>query len=183
VVTHVLNLAVILLLAVMLLLPRPDAKVKPALEMGAENRTQVVELQTRLLAAPEDTEAALRLSDIFLDERHPDWALAVLQPAVEAHPNDHRLHWRRSLALAEHFAPAGAHQAATRALALCQTGSARPCGDATLARLQILESTLARVKDIDMRQDPNTAKKRLIEAMHPTYLRKPRKKAAADAGS
>src|SRR5687767_1862141 len=99
-------------------MPRPDAKVKPAFVLDDGQRTRAAELQMRLLGSPGDGTAALELADIFMDARHPDWALAVLGPPVEANPADHRLHWRRSLAYAEHFEAAPAYRSVERALAL-----------------------------------------------------------------
>ncbi len=171
-ITRVLDLAVVLLLAVVVLMPRPDAQVKPALVVSPAERDRVAELQARLAAAPADPQWALELADIFLDARRPDWALATLQPAVLAQPHDHRLHFRRSLALADHFEAAPAYQSAARALALCRSGSAVSCGEGERTRLELLESTLARVKDIDMREDPNTARERIIRALRPAYVPK-----------
>ena len=101
--TRVLDLAVLLLLGVVIILPRPDVMAKPALAIDESERDRVAELQTRLVQAPGDAEAALGLADIFLDARRPDWALSTLSDAILAHPADHRLAMRRSLALADHF--------------------------------------------------------------------------------
>jgi hypothetical protein len=174
--TRVLDLAVLLLLGVAVLMPRPDVKVTPALALDGAGRDRVAELQTLLLRTPGDVPATLELADLFLDARHPEWALATVSPALDAHPTDHRLVLRRSLALADHFEGAPAYVAAQRALALCQSGSAAPCGEGERARLELLESTLRRVKDIDMRKDPNTAKEEILKGLRPTYL--PRKKPA-----
>jgi hypothetical protein len=180
--TRVLDLAILLLLAVAIVMPRPDVYVKPALAIDESERDRVAELQTRLVQAPGDAEAALGLADIFLDARHADWALASLSDAIDAHPTDHRLAMRRSLALADHFEARPAFQAASRALALCRGGSSVPCGDGEQARLELLVSTLDRVKDIDMRQNPNAAKEQILKALRPTYIpKKPAKKTPAPA--
>jgi hypothetical protein len=175
--TRVLDLAILLLLAVAIVLPRPDVVVKPALVIDESERDRVADLQTRLLQSPGDAEAALGLADTFLDAHHPDWALASLSDALEAHPADHRLAMRRSLALADHFEARPAFQAASRALALCRGGSSVPCGDDELARLELLVSTLDRVKDIDMRHNPNAAKEQILKGLRPTFIpKKPAKK-------
>jgi hypothetical protein len=180
--TRVLDLAILLLLAVAIVMPRPDVYVKPALAIDESERDRVAELQTRLVQAPGDAEAALGLADIFLDARHADWALASLSDAIDAHPTDHRLAMRRSLALADHFEARPAFQAASRALALCRGGSSVPCGDGEQARLELLVSTLDRVKDIDMRLNPNAAKEQILKALRPTYIpKKPAKKTPAPA--
>jgi hypothetical protein len=172
--TRVLDLTILLLLGVAIILPRPDVMAKPALAVDDSERDRVAELQTRLLQSPGDAEAALGLADIFLDARRPDWALATLADAGEAHPTDHRIALRRALALADHFEARLAFESASRAQALCRGGSSVPCGDGELARLDLLVSTLDRVKNIDMRQNPNAAKEQILKALRPTYI--PKKK-------
>lgn len=179
---RVLDLAILLLLAVAVLLPRPDVKVKPALTLPEDQRDRVAELQTRLLAAPGDLPLSLELADIFIDARRPDWALATLADALDAHPQDHRLHFRRSLAMADHFEAAPAFYAVERALALCQTGSTAPCGESERARLELLRGTLERIRHIDMRKNPNAAKVEILQALRPATLARPRPK-KPDAGA
>jgi hypothetical protein len=176
VLTRVLDIAVVLLLAAIVVLPRPDVQIQPALKVEAGDRDRVAELQTTLLATPDAPAPALELADIFLDARHPDWALAALAAPLAAHPDDHRLLSRRSLALADFFEARAAYQAASRALALCRSGSAAPCGEGERTRLELLVATLDRVKDLDMRTDPNTAKDRIIKALRPTYVPQSRHK-------
>jgi hypothetical protein len=187
VVTRALDLAVLLLLAVAILMPRPDVKVKPALALEQTDRDRVAELQAQLLARPDDSATALELADLFMGAHRPDWALAAVSPALEGHPNDHRLHLRRSLALAEHYEARPAYTSMARALSLCESGSEAKCTDGEYSRLSFLEGTLRRVKDIDMRKNPNAAKEELLKALRPAYLprkRTPRAKApaASDAG-
>jgi hypothetical protein len=168
--TRVLDLAVLLLVAVAVLLPRPDVVVQPGLKLDVERRERVAELEAALGADPGEAERSLELSDLFMDGRRPDWALAAVTRALERQPHDHRLHGRRSMALAEHFEAAPAFVAAEKALALCESGSSAKCGEQERARLAFLRDTLGRVKDLDMRQDPNTAKERLLRAMKPAYI-------------
>ncbi len=178
-ITRVLDLAVLLLLAVAILLPRPDARVKSALALDEEARGRVAELQARLLGEPGDVAAAMELSDLFMDGRRPDWALAALAPVLGRYPSDHRLHGRRALALADHYEVALAYPAALTALALCEAGSSVPCGEAERSRLTLLRDTLVTIKGLDARRDPNTAKERILHALKPTYLPPPRAPAAA----
>lgn len=165
--TRILDLAVFALVAVAILLPRPDVKVQVGLDLPASQRVEVAELQTQLSTTPGATDPTLRLSSLLLDGGRPEWALAALAPALAAHPDDHRLHMRRSLALAEHFDAKRAYLAAERALALCENGSSHPCGEPDRVRLGLLASTLERVKDIDMRDNPNAARIRILEALRP----------------
>jgi hypothetical protein len=170
--TRVLDLAVLLLLGVAIVMPRPDVNVRPALAVDSTERDRVAELQTKLLQRPDDVDSALALADIFLDTQHPDWALAALSAPIETHERDHRLFSRRSLALAQHFEARAAFDAGSHALALCRAGSSVPCGDGEEARLELLVSTLDRIKNIDMRQNPNAAKEQILMALRPAYIPK-----------
>jgi hypothetical protein len=171
-ITRVLDLTVLLLCAVAVLLPRPDVTVQPGLMLDAEHRERVAALEQELEAAPDDLAATLELADLLLDARRPEWALAVATGALAHAPADHRLYARRSLALADYWDAGGAFVAADRALALCQAGSSAPCGEAERGRLQLLRDTLDRVKNVDMRNDPNTAKERILRGLHPVYMYK-----------
>jgi hypothetical protein len=165
-------LAILLLLAAAILIPRPDVKVKPALPPDPAVRQRVAELQTQLVATRGDVAAALELADIFMDLRHPDWALASLEGALDAHPDDYRVHHLASLALVDHFEAGHAYAEAQKALALCESGSSAACGEAERSRLDILKSTLERIKNMDMRRDPNSAKEQLIKGLRLTYIPK-----------
>ena len=171
-VTRVLDLAILLLLAAAILMPRPDVKIKPALPPDAAMRQRVAELQTQLLATPGNAAAALELADVFMDLRHPDWALASLAGALDGHPDDHRLHHLASLALADHFEPGYAYAEAQKALTLCESGSSVACGEAERGRLDLLKSALERIKNMDMRRNPNSAKEALIKGLRLTFIPK-----------
>jgi hypothetical protein len=181
--TRVLDLAVLLLLGVAIVMPRPDVNVRPALAVDAADRDRVAELQTRLLQTPDDADAALALADIFLDAQHADWALSTLATPLDAHPRDHRLLSRRSLALAQHYEPHPAWEAAKKALALCEKGSAAPCGEGEHDRLELLVSTLDRIKHLDVRANPNATKERLLMALRPAYIPKKPSKSPVKPGN
>jgi hypothetical protein len=156
-VTRVLDLAVLFLLAVAILMPRPDVKVKMAVAENSPARQRIAELQAQLTAKPDDSAAALELAGILMDVGHPDWALPSLDSALAAHPDDHRLHLARSLAFVDDFEAGYAYGEAKRALALCESGSIVPCDEAERGRMVILLGTLDRIKNLDMRRDPNSA--------------------------
>src|SRR5215216_3199253 len=101
--SRVLDLVALALVAVAVLLPRPDVTVQPGLKLDPERRERVAELEAALAADPGDAELSLELSDLFMDARRPDWALATVTRALDRQPHDHRLFGRRSMALAEHF--------------------------------------------------------------------------------
>ena len=52
-VTRILDLIVIILLATVILMPRPDASVKPGLTVDPERRGGVAELQSMLIGKPD----------------------------------------------------------------------------------------------------------------------------------
>jgi hypothetical protein len=165
---------VLVLLAVAILMPRPDVKVKPALPENSPARQRIAELQAQTMADPSDTTAALDLAGVFMDIGHPEWALASLDAVLAAHPDDHRIHLARSLAFVDHFEAGYAFGEAMRALTLCETGSIAPCDEAEHGRMVILKSTLDRIKNMDMRRDPNSAKDQIIKGLRSTFIPKPR---------
>ena len=81
-VTRILDLIVIILLATVVLMPRPDASVKPALALDPERRARVAELQSILIGRPDAVDASVELANIFLDGHRPDWALATVSAAA-----------------------------------------------------------------------------------------------------
>jgi hypothetical protein len=174
-VTRILDLIVIVLLAVVLLMPRPDVTVKAALRLPPESRERVAELQARMVAHPDAEAPAIELANIYLDGHRPDWALATIGSVLPAHEDDFRLHHVRAIAYADRFESAPAFEAASRALALCERTDpdATPaCSEADRGRLNLLKSTLESVAGIDMRTDPALAKERIMQRLHPTYLPK-----------
>lgn len=180
-VTRVLDLAVLVLLAVAILMPRPDVKVKPALPETSPARLRVAELQAQLVGSPGDSAAALELAGIFMDVAHPEWALATLDSALAAHPDDHRLHLARSLAFVDHFEAGYAYAEASKAITLCESGSAVPCDDAEHGRMVILKGTLERIKHMDMRRDPNSAKEQILRGLRSTFVPRPKSTTAKPA--
>ncbi len=177
--SRVLDIAVLGLCAVVVLLPRPDVRVQPGLRLDPEGRLRVAELEATLLADPGQPAASLELSDLFLDARRPDWALATATRAIDRAGQDHRLHTRRALALADHFEAGPAYLAADRALALCRAGSSTPCSETERTRLELLHHTLERVRDLDMREHPNAARERIMKALRPAYIPRPKTPAPA----
>jgi hypothetical protein len=174
VVTRALDLAILVLLAVAILMPRPDVKVKPTLPENSPARQRIAELQAQLMAAPADSATALELAGVFMDVGHPEWALATLYSALAAHPDDHRIHLARSLAFVDHFEAGYAYGEALRALTLCEAGSVVSCDESEHGRMVILKNTLDRIKNMDMRRDPNSAKDQIIKGLRSTFVPKKR---------
>jgi hypothetical protein len=182
-ITRILDLIVLILLATILLMPRPDASVKPALTLDAERRERVAELQAMLAGQPDDAAASLELANICLDGHRPDWALAAVTTALKFHPDDYRLQQVRAIAYADRFEAAPAYAAAQEALALCErapAAGAPVCDDTARSRIALLVSTLKSIANVDMRQAPYAAKDRIFHELHPVYV--PRPKAKKPAG-
>ena len=181
-VTRILDLIVIILLATVLLMPRPDASVKPALTLEPERRARVAELQSILIGKPDAVDASLELANIFLDGHRPDWALATVTAAAKHHPNDYRVHHLRAIAYADRFEGEPAFVAAQRAAELCDAtpppAGAPVCGDAPRTRLTLLAAALQEVSKVDMKKQPYLAKDRIFKTLHPTFIPKPKAPAA-----
>jgi hypothetical protein len=174
--TRILDLIVVILLATVLLMPRPDASVKPALTVDAERRERVAELQSVLVGKPEDVAASLELANIYLDGHRPDWALAAATAALKFHPDDFRVQHVRAIAYADRFESAPAYEAAQSALALCEKATTAPaCDDANHSRIALLVSTLKSIANVDMRAAPYAAKERIFHELHPVFVPKPKK--------
>src|SRR6478609_4507492 len=154
-VTRILDLIILVLLATVVLMPRPDASVKPALTLDAERRARVAELQSTLIGRPDSVDASVELANIFLDGHRPDWALSTITAAAKYHPNDYRVHHLRAIAYADRFEGEPAFAAAQRAAELCDAtpppAGAPACGDAARSRLALLTATLKEVAKIDMK--------------------------------
>lgn len=182
--TRILDLVVILLLATVVLMPRPDVTVKPALVVDPELRDRVAELQSVLVGHPDAVDPAIEAANIYLDGHRPDWALATVDGALKAHPDDYRLHHLRAIAYADRFEGAPAFEAASKAYELCERDvppvGTPACGAAAQARLALLRSTLEKVARVDMRNQPYLAKERIMESLHPAFI--PRRKPGAPGG-
>jgi hypothetical protein len=177
-VSRILDLIVIVLLATILLMPRPDATVKPALGVDGERRQRVAELQSILIGHPDDVGASLEVANIYLDGHRPDWALAAASTAIRFHPDDYRLQHVRAIAYADRFESAPAFEAATSALALCdrtaQPAGVPPCDDAVHGRISLLAATLESIAHVDMKNAPYLAKEKIFHSLHPTFVPRPR---------
>jgi hypothetical protein len=184
-ITRILDLIVIILLATVVLMPRPDATVKPALALDPERRARVAELQSLLIGRPDAVDASVELANIYLDGHRPDWALATVSAAARSHANDYRLHHLRAIAYADRFEGEPAFDAVKRAVELCDAtpppAGAPVCGDAARSRLALLAATLEEVSKVDMKKHPHIAKERIFKTLHPTFIPKPKPPAAKTA--
>src|SRR4051812_21282630 len=180
-VTRILDLVVLMLLAAVGLMPRPNVTVKPALQLDPELRDPVAELQAILGGHPDAVAPALEAANIYPDGPRPDWAWATVDAALKTPPDAYRLHHVRAIAFADRFEGQPAFEAATRAAELCDRTPS--CGEAAHARISLLKSTLEAVAGVDMRKYPYIAKERIFERLHPVFVprRKPGAKVTAPA--
>jgi hypothetical protein len=184
--TRILDLIVIILLATILLMPRPDATVKPALNVDGERRERVAELQSILIGHPDDVAASLEVANIYLDGHRPDWALAAATSAARFHPDDYRVFHVRAISYADRFESAPAYESAQRALELCeqpkQPAGVPPCDEAVRGRISLLETTLQSIAHVDMKGAPYLAKEKILHELHPAFLPKPKHKEKPPSG-
>jgi hypothetical protein len=180
-VTRILDLVVLILLATVVLMPRPNVTVKPALALDPERRDRVAELQSSLIGRPEDADAAIELANIYLDGHRPDWALATVDGALVGRSDDYRLHHLRAIAYADRFEGQPAFEAALKASALCEHQES--CTETVRARLALLSSTLERVARVDMRKEPYLAKDLIFQSLHPVFVPKPKAKGQSNKGA
>ncbi|HVV48487.1 MAG TPA: hypothetical protein VHO06_02410 [Polyangia bacterium] len=178
-VTRILDLIVLVLLGTILLMPRPDATVKPALNVDGERRERVAELQSILIGHPDDVRASLEAANIYLDGHRPDWALAAVTGALRFHPDDYRLYHVKAIAYADRFESPPAFEAAQRALALCDRPTQPPgvpvCDEAVHGRISLLETTLQSIAQVDMKGMPYLAKDKIFHALHPAFVPRPKR--------
>lgn len=185
-VTRILDILVLLLLATLLVMPRADATVKPALVLAPERRERAAELQAHLLGNPGDVAASLELADLFLDGHRPDWALATVGHLLPAHADDYRIQLRRAVAYADRFEAPPAFEAADKAMNLCDGApvpGVPPCDEGARGRITLLRNTLERIKGLDMRSNLPLAKEKIFQGLHPAWLMKPIKKPAPGAAT
>ncbi|HLK90806.1 MAG TPA: hypothetical protein VKZ18_12980 [Polyangia bacterium] len=184
-VSRILDLIVIVLLATILLMPRPDATVKPALNVDGERRQRVAELQSILIGHPDDAAASIELANIYLDGHRPDWALAAATSAARFHGDDYRLHHLRAIAYADRFESAPAYEAVQQALSLCertqQPAGVPPCDEAVHGRISLLDNTLQAIARVDMKGMPYLAKEKILHELHPAFVPRPKAKSQQNA--
>ena len=186
-VTRILDLIVIVLLAVVLLMPRPDVTVKAALRLPPERRERVAELQARLVAQPDGGGAGDRARQHLSRwppprlgaGDHRIGAAGARERLPPAPPARHRL--RRSLRVGARVRGGVARAGAVRAH---RSATRRRCAAKPIAGgCNLLKSTLESVAGIDMRTDPALAKERIMQRLHPTYVPKRIGKPAGKPGA
>jgi hypothetical protein len=163
------------LAALVFLFPRPGASVRPVLtHAGARTLDRIAELQAHLARAPDDVDAALELSDIYIDQWRADWSLATLAPIAARKPNDHGLLFGLAVAHAERFDFTSAKTAIDQAQVACEHAPA-DCAEPDRVRMAIFDHAVGEVvaEHVNPLRDPNRTKQIIDSALHNTKIPHP----------
>jgi hypothetical protein len=160
--TRLWDLIAVVVVAVVLLLPKPSVEAHPAVD-GDRVELDRLSLLEDAYTVTTDLEHALALADIYEQLRHPDWALAVLQPY-----EDHwRLHMLRATAWADLLDP----KRAVEEVKLAEQGCERAqCGEHNMIRLGVIKNSMQALLDanIDVAKDPLKARQAVEKILHTT---------------
>jgi hypothetical protein len=166
------------LLAIVVLFPKPGVVVRPALaRAGSATLDRIAELQSYRVSSPDDVEAALELSDLYLAQWRPDWSLATIAPLAARRPNDFRLQLALAATFADRFDFPKAKQAIDAARAICEGSAADPpCGEPDRIRLGVFETVLGNLvsQGASFQKDPNQVKDIIDHSLLNTRIPDPR---------
>jgi hypothetical protein len=167
----------IVMVAFVVLFPQPGVTVLHALpRAGTHELDRIAELQTRLVSAPDDVDAALELGDLYLWQWRPDWSLATVGPLAERHGQDFRVHFALAIAHADRFDFPAADAAIDRALAVCkQNQGPVKCENPDQVRMAVFKQAVGDVvaQGVNPNRDPNKAKIIIDNAIHNAKIPKP----------
>jgi hypothetical protein len=179
------DIIAVVVLAVVVLMPRPGVVVQAAVEkLDRETEQRIAELQAALLGDPQNLAAAIEVAEIYRTIHRPEWALATLGPFRERAAADYRVFFGIAMAQAERFELADAHDALGRALAACARNAGPvPCGAAPEARMRMVHMGLQRVIDskIDPRKHPEVVAEAMFGSLLATRIEKIRSSGKAPA--
>ena len=185
-ITRILDLIVIILLATILLMPRPDATVKPALTVDGERRERVAELQSILIGPPRRRRRQPRAGEHL--SRRPPARLGAGGGDHRArfHASDYRLaprarhRLRRPLRGRAGVRGGAAGDGAVRARRRSRPAS-RPATTPFAAGSRCCADDAGAIAHVDMKNAPYLAKERIFHELHPAFL--PRPKAQQEAAA
>jgi hypothetical protein len=171
------DFAGILMLAFVLLFPQPGVTVLHALpRAGTHDLDHISELSAHLMGAPDDVESALELSDLYLWQWRPDWALATLGPLAERHPDDFRIQFGLAVAHADRFDFPLADGDIDRAQAACKKNAGPVhCENPDQVRMAVFKQAVGDVvaQGVNPKFNPNRAKIIIENAIHNAKIPKP----------
>lgn len=164
---RIVDLIAVVLVAAVLLMPRPSVRARQAMQGQPIELDWLAELQDQRVRQPEDVAAAVALADAHLTFLHPEWALSTLERF--SHRPDYRVHLRLATARAERLETELALSEARRVETLCDDEAAQPpCRPGTLARVGIIRRAMQTLVDqhIDPAKDPLRARKEVAKVLH-----------------
>lgn len=173
--SRIIDLLAVVAVAVVLLLPKPSIRARPAFRGEPLELDRLAELQDQRYRHPEDIDATLALTDAMGDQ-HPEWTIAALDRFASR--NDYRVHLQLATAHADRLELEGAVAESDRVENLCTSGtSTPPCPPGTLARISLVRQTMQVLIDqkVDPAKDPLKAREEVTKARHPAKYRSPPK--------
>jgi hypothetical protein len=167
--SRLLDLVAIVIVALVLLLPRPSINAFPAAQGDRASLERLSALQDALYRTPGDAALAVELAGAYRDVGQPAWALTTLHPYLEGERRDPRVHRAAAFALAELLRPRDALRHAEIALAACEAPAA-PCPQTERIRLSYLAEMMRKLAEagVDPHADPLKARRLVSEALHAT---------------
>lgn len=148
--------------AVVLLLPKASLEAHAAAEGDAIALDRMATLEAERQQRPQDVEAAIRLADEYLDQLHPDWALATTARfAAEKDPSP-RLLLVRATAHAERLEADATVATVARIDALCAKRD-DACAPAIKIKSALIGAAMQSL--LDEKIDPNREPRRAREAV------------------
>lgn len=164
--TRLLDLAAVLIVAVVLLLPQPSISAFPAVEGDQADLDRLAQLEDALQRNPGDIQAAVELARAYLQVEQPGWALVALAPHRERGVPE--VHQVAAFAYATLLLPAEALREAEAGLLACERTR---CPDPSRIRLDYLAELMRRLvrAGVDPRRDPLAARRAVAEALHATH--------------
>ena len=169
--TRIIDLLAVAAVAVVLLLPKPSIRARPAFRGEPIELDHLTELQAERYRHPESVEATLALADA-LGSQHPEWAIAALDRFASR--KDYRVHLQLATAHADRLELKGAVAESDQVEQLCTSEtSTPPCSPGTLARIGLIRQTMQVLidKNVDPAKDPAKAREEVTKVRHAARYR------------
>ncbi len=148
--------------AIVLLLPKASLEAHSAAEGDPIALDRMATLEAERQQRPDDVETAIRLADEYLDQLHPDWALATTARFAEAKDVSAKLLLVRATAFAERLEAKETVATVAKLDALCASGSSS-CTPMIKIKSAMIGAAMQSL--IDEKIDPTREPKRAREAV------------------
>jgi hypothetical protein len=177
-----IDVAVAAVVAIAILMPpRPQRAVAAAARLDDDARWELAATEARLLAHPDDGQAAADVSRQMREARLLDWAIEV--PALAASAGESATSWRAALAASAAYAQRldvkEAFEWAQRALAACsKAGTACPGWEQVRVELYTRHLEAGIKSGVDPRKDPEAFRRAGESALRTIHVGDPRRRPA-----